>query len=651
MRSLGNLLFGAPRDPMAPLTRRRMALIAVLAWVGIGADGLSSVNYGPEQAFLALGEHGGLGLGVALATGFTVFVIALGYNQVVELFPSGGGGYKAASRLLGAHAGLVAGSALAIDYVLTIAISVAAGVDALFSLLAPELVAIKIPLELAIVALLVALNLRGARESILVLAPIFIAFLASHALLIGYGIAVQAGSMGSLVTSSLADTRSLASELGATGVLALALRAYAIGAGTYTGIEALSNTVHTLAEPRVRTAKLAMAYTAASLAFTAVGIMLVYLLWNAVPTHGQTLNAVAFRAILADLFGDGALSQAVLSFALVSASALLFSAANTGFVGGPATLANMAADYWVPHAFGYLSTRLVTQNGVLLMGAAAIGTLLLTGGQVAILVVLYSVAVFAGFLLSFAGLVAHWLRQRSSPGAWRKLALALLSGSICGLILAVMLVERLRDGGLLALVLLATLVGTCMLLRQHYEGVKAKLDRAGELFVVRPGSPLPPLPPAKPDPTRPIAVFLMGPSLAAGMHTLLWVERLFPGHFKSYVFISVGEVDAQSFGGAKALEKLQRKVGKRIAFYMEYAHRHGVAAEAVIGFGTDLVAELTTLCDRVAASYPHAVFFGTKLVFERDNWIVRLLHNQTAIALQRRLHLAGRQMMILPMRV
>ena len=132
---LRDIVIGAPRDPMNPETRQHIALIAFFAWVGLGADGLSSACYGPEEAYLALGTHTQLGLYLAAATILTVFIISLAYNQVIELFPNGGGGYKVATQLIGPRAGLVSGSALIVDYVLTIAISVASGADAVFSLL------------------------------------------------------------------------------------------------------------------------------------------------------------------------------------------------------------------------------------------------------------------------------------------------------------------------------------------------------------------------------------------------------------------------------------------------------------------------------------------------------------------------------------
>src|SRR5271168_5130793 len=134
-RKIASWLVGRPRDALDPGARSHMALAAFVAWVGLGADGLSSANYGPEEAFLALGANTHLAIYLAIAISLTVFLISLGYNEVIALFPSGGGGYKVATTLIGPYAGLVSGAALIVDYALTIAISVASGVDALFSLL------------------------------------------------------------------------------------------------------------------------------------------------------------------------------------------------------------------------------------------------------------------------------------------------------------------------------------------------------------------------------------------------------------------------------------------------------------------------------------------------------------------------------------
>src|SRR5438105_2095671 len=185
---LRHLVLGKPLDPLSASTRQHIALVAFLAWVGLGADGLSSSAYGPEEAFKALGPHTHLGLFMALATAATVFIISLAYNQVIELFPTGGGGYRVASSLLGPRAGLISGAALIVDYVLTIAISIASGADAVFSLLPLAWQDWKVTTGVIAVVLLIVLNLRGMKEAIKVLLPIFVGFVVVHTVLIVYGV-------------------------------------------------------------------------------------------------------------------------------------------------------------------------------------------------------------------------------------------------------------------------------------------------------------------------------------------------------------------------------------------------------------------------------------------------------------------------------
>ena len=253
-------LFGKALDPFSQDTRHSVALVAFLAWIGLGADGLSSACYGPEEAYLALGAHTPLGLYLAALTAATVFIIAVAYNQVIELFPSGGGGYKVATSLLGPYAGLVSGSALIVDYVLTVSISVASGVDALFSLLSPAVGAAKLSLEIALTLVLLFLNLRGMRESIRLLLPIFLGFVITHTLLIVYGTLAHVERISTLIPQTWDETTTMSRQLGWVGVASLLLRAYSLGGGTYTGIEAVSNNVQALAEPRVRTRKWTMFY-------------------------------------------------------------------------------------------------------------------------------------------------------------------------------------------------------------------------------------------------------------------------------------------------------------------------------------------------------------------------------------------------------
>jgi amino acid transporter len=231
-----------------------------------------------------------------------VFLIALVYNQVIELFPSGGGGYKVATKLIGPHTGLVAGSALIVDYVLTIAISVASGVEAIFSFLPAAGQLARLEVQAGLVAFLCYLNLRGMRESIAVLTPIFAGFLITHVAMLVYGIGMHGGELETVVTQTVRETRDFAAQQGAWAVAIVFLSAYAMGGGTYTGLEAVSNNVNTLKEPRVRTGQWTMFLMAVSLALMAGGIMLLYLIWDVPPQHGdRTLNAVAFERLIAQL--------------------------------------------------------------------------------------------------------------------------------------------------------------------------------------------------------------------------------------------------------------------------------------------------------------------------------------------------------------
>jgi len=649
--ALHDKLFGAPLDPLNPRTRQHIALVAFLAWVGLGADGLSSSCYGPEEAFRALGDHTALGLYLAIATALTVFIIAIAYNQVIELFPSGGGGYKVATRLIGRHAGLISGSALILDYVLTIAISAASGMDALFSLLPSGALHFKLASTISLVVVLVAMNMRGMKESIQILLPIFLGFMLSHAFLILYGIGGQFDRVPGLVPETIGETAGLTREYGWVFVAALFLRAYSLGGGTYTGIEAVSNNVQSLAEPRVKTGKLTMFYMALSLSFTAGGIILLYLLWNVKPVEGQTLNAVLFGSILEHGWGKGFGTDVALWLVLAFEAALLFVGANTGFLGGPAVLANMAGDSWLPHQFRYLSTRLVTENGILLMGAAALAILFWTGGSVALLVVLYSINVFLTFSLSLAGLCVYWWRQRHGTEAhrWRRLALSALGFAVTFSILVVTLVEKFAEGGWVTVLITSVVIGIGLLVNRHYADTKLRIRQVDEIFANQSFGSV--ATPPKPDPQKPTAVFLVGSSRGGGLHALLWVQRLFPDHFKNFVFVSVGTVDSHSYGGAEDLEMMKMEANVALTYFVNFCNSNGLAAKSYLSFGTDPIDEVTKLADQVQKEFPNSIFFTSKLIFERENWVSRLLHNQAPMAIQRRLHLHGLQMVILPMKI
>ena len=645
--SLRESLLGKPLDPFSGETRKHAALIAFLAWVGLGADGLSSACYGPEEAFLALGAHTPLALYLAAATAVTVFVIAIAYNQVIELFPSGGGGYKVATRLLGARAGLVSGSALVVDYVLTIAISVASGVDALFSLLPPHLGEIKLGVEVALAGLLLYLNLRGMKESISFLLPIFLGFVVTHALLIGYGIFAHGAALESMVAQTVDHSRSFSNDVGWIAVAALLLRAYSLGGGTYTGIEAVSNNVQSLAEPRIHTGKWTMFYMALSLAFTAAGIIVLYLLWGARHVEGQTLNAVTFQAIIAHFgLGSDAMNHLGLVVVLAFEAGLLLVAANTGFLGGPAVLANMAVDSWMPHQFRNLSSRLVTQNGVILMGAAAAAVLLITRGQVSVLVVLYSINVFLTFTLSLAGLVKYWWIHRHEGGWILRMTLSLTGLLVCGGILIVTTVEKFAEGGWITLIITGFVIGLGYAIRRHYNMVAESIARAESAYPAPVGhvEAIPRL-----EPNRPAAAFIVGRNRCGLVHAAREVIRMWPGFYRNFLVISAQPIDVRSYGGEEALAKLKADRLRDMDYYMDLARHTGVASKYYLAFGIDGVDEMVKLCREAREEFPNIVFFASKLVFARETWVTHLLHNQIILNIQQRLQVERMPMVILPM--
>ncbi|MES1213248.1 MAG: APC family permease, partial [Singulisphaera sp.] len=478
------LLVGKPRDLADQSVFHHVSLVAFLAWVGLGADGLSSSCYGPPEAFAALKEHAFLAIFLSLMTILTVFVISACYRHIIEEFPSGGGGYLVASKLLGPRVGVVSGCALLVDYVLTVTVSIAAAGDALFGI-EPfnRFHSWKIEVEVAAIVLLIVLNLRGIKESVKFLLPIFIIFLITHALLIFGSLGLHLGD-GAAVAAEIADEvkGNLEGGLGLMGMLSLLLKAYTMGAGTYTGIEAVSNSMPVMREPRVATAKRTMTYMAFSLAITAGGLMVAYLLLGVRHSEDRTMNQILCERFVGDLgLGEGFSGMTFVWVTIVAEALLLFVAAQAGFIDGPRVLANMAHDSWMPHWFANLSERLATHNGVLLMGIAALTALVYTGGNVTTLVIMYSINVFLTFSLSMIGMVRHWWELRQEHPWWKRRILLFGFGALmCLSILSVTIYEKFDVGGWRTLAVTGLLVGLCFWTRNHYDTVIAKVRRLDE---------------------------------------------------------------------------------------------------------------------------------------------------------------------------
>ena len=659
---LKRFLLGGPKDLQDPHLFRHISLIAFLAWVGLGADGLSSSAYGPEEAFKNLGEHTYLAVFLAAATAFTVLIIAAAYSRVIEHFPFGGGGYVVATRLLGPRAGVVSGCALIVDYVLTISISIAAGGDAVFSVLPDgarwaNLIIVGVPLKLHVelsgVLILVLLNLRGVKESVTALMPIFLIFLVTHAVIIGTGIGLHLGRAHEVVQEVSAGLSRGMSTLGLGGLLLLFVRAYSLGGGTYTGIEAVSNGLQIMREPRVQTGKRTMAYMAISLAVTAAGIILCYLLLDVRyldPDH--TMNSLLAGKVAGHVQLLGLpVGKWFVFITLLSEALLLFVAAQAGFIDGPRVMANMAHDSWFPHRFSALSDRLTMQNGVLLMGGAGLVMLLYTGGRVDALVVMYSINVFLTFSLTQVAMIRYWVKRetRHKLPDWKShVWIHLVGGALCIVILTITVAEKFREGGWLTVLATSALIALCMAIRRHYAGVFGRLKRLDQILDALPSQAV-----AKRslDPKKPTAVMLVGGYSGLGIHSLLTVLKLFPRYFQNILFVTVGVVDSATFQGVEEVDRVREQAEEGLKKYVDQAERMGLPADSRLAMGTEAVAESVRVASEIAQEFPRAIFFAGKLIFERERWFDRFLHNETAYAMQRRLQFAGLQMVVLPVRV
>jgi amino acid transporter len=650
--SLKGLLLGKPKDPLDPTVFHRVSLAAFLAWVGLGSDGLSSSAYGPEEAFRGLGEHHYLAVALVCATALTIFVISYAYSRIIEHFPFGGGGYIVATKLLGSGFGVVSGSALVVDYILTISVSIAAAADAIFSFLPPGWHAWKLLMEFGVIGLFLIMNLRGVKESVAAIAPIFLVFIATHAVVILGTIVLHLGAIPEVVQEVRVGFQNGAATVGWSGLATLFLYAYTRGAGTYTGIEAVSNGLQIMREPTVQTGKKTMFYMATSLAVTAGGILVCYLLIHAQPSEGKTMNAVLIESFATGLnWGGLPFGHWIVVTTLASEGAILFIAAQTGLIDGPRVMANMAADSWLPHRFAHLSERLTVQNGVILISAAAAMTLFYTQGETTTLVLMYSINVFLTFSLSESGMVRYWIRHRGEyPDWWRHISIHIIGLVLCLSILVIMIIEKFSEGGWVTIMITTGFILLCYTVRSHYHQVQNALKKLDQTLINIPFQPdLNPVPAKNVD--APTAVIIARAFDGVAIHSLLTVNRLFPNQFKNVVFVSVGVIDSGQFKGLKEIDNLRKSKEEDLKSLVEFANCLGCYAEYRCSLGVDLLEELEKLCKSVAEEYPRAIFFAGKLVFAKEPYFARLLHNQTPFALERRLYFSGLNMMILPIRV
>ena len=644
-------ILGAPRNLYDPALRHHVSLIAFLAWVGLGADGLSSSSYGPDAAFRTLGDRAYLALGLAAATAATVFIISYAYSRIIEHFPLGGGGYMVASALLGKYAGVASGCALLVDYVLTVTTSIAGCGDAVFSLLPLSLHQFKFPMELLAIIVLTVLNLRGVKESVSVLVPIFLMFLFSHAALILAGIFMHIDQAPAVAATASQHFQHDASTIGLWALFLIFLRAYSLGGGTYTGIEAVSNGLGIMREPKVETGKKTMRYMAVSLAITAAGLIICFMLAGVHPMSGQTLNAVLAN----ELFGKFHMEKLpvgswFVAITMFSEGILLVVAAQAGFIDGPRVMANMATDSWLPKRLSSVSDRLTTQNGIILMGLAAAATLFYSHGHIETLIIMYSLNVFVTFSLSNLGMVRFWARSRKDHASWKKnLFVHGLGLILCFSIFCVMLYEKFSEGAWITVVITMTLVSLCIVIKRHYIRAGQRIQQVDRDLMNTPAPPEVEAPaPLIFDLKQPTAGVLVSDFNGLGLHVFFSIFRLFPNVYKNVVFISIGLINSEFFREETDVTEYEEKSKKMLGRYVDFARQLRIPARSACQVGTDIVHEASELCLALSREYPRIVFFAGESVFERPQWYHRLLHNETGYSIQRQIRFAGLPMVILP---
>jgi amino acid transporter len=460
---LRGLLIGPPL-PTQQLANERLNKIRALA--AFSPDALSSIAYANQEIYLGLLVAGSAGLLLAWPIGLAItgllILVALSYFQTIAGYPSGGGSYVVARRNLGTLPGLIAAAALLVGYLLTAAVSLAAGVEALASAV-PVLWSYRVPVALALLLVITLLNLRGLRETgTLMAVPVYL-FLVSYLLMLAYGgIRLLVDGPGSMAVVAPPATAPLTALL--------VLRTFSAGCTALTGIEAISNGVPAFREPQARSAQRTLVVMALLMGALFVGsIGLTQSLAVVAGPEETILSALARR-----LLGDGPAHVLV----QVSTMLVLAVAANTSYAGFPRLAALVAADGYLPRQLTGLGDRLVFANGILLLSLATGVLLVLFGGDSHALVPLFAVGVFLAFTLSQAGMVVHWWRERGP--AWRlKAAINAVGALATGITVVVIGASRFLAGAWITIVLIPCLVVGFFWVRSHYRRVAEQLSMTG----------------------------------------------------------------------------------------------------------------------------------------------------------------------------
>ena len=464
MPSLKQLLVGRPLET-AEMHEQKLSKKAALAV--FSSDALSSTAYATEEVLLALTAAGAVSFALSVPASFMIvgllWIVVTSYSQTLEAYPTGGGAYTVAKENLGVYPALVGAAALLIDYVLTVAVSAAAGIAAITSAF-PQLYSHRVGLCLLAIAVVMWANLRGVRESAAMFAgPVYLFIVAAYAL--GVGALLKSGGAPVAVPPSGTGAGFPAEPF----ALLLLLRAFSSGCTALTGIEAVANGVQAFEAPVSRNARTTQFILGGILATLFLGITLAAHVHGLAPREGETILSQLNRLT----FGTGAIYY----FIQATTMAILVLAANTAFAGFPRLTSYIAMDRFLPRQFANLGDRLVFSNGIIFLGAAAGALVVFGGGDVHRLIPLYTVGVFVAFTLSQAGMVIHWKRSQASGKHWR-MALNAVGASTTALVLVIVASVKFLHGAWIVLLVVPAFVWVFWKIRRHYFRVSTELSVA-----------------------------------------------------------------------------------------------------------------------------------------------------------------------------
>lgn len=461
---LKKLLVGSPLST-SDLPHQRLSKKAALAV--FASDNLSSSAYATEEMLLALviGGSAALHLMLPAALGIAVLtaIVVISYSQTIHAYPSGGGAYIVAKENLGVTPGLVAAAALLIDYILTVSVSVAAGIAAITSAV-PALYPHRVALGLACIFVILMANLRGVRESATLFGVPVYWFVFSGLVLVAGGLYRAFWSGAPAATPP---------EIEATANLPmwwLFLRAFASGCTALTGVEAVSNGVQAFKQPVSRNASITLFWMGGILGTLFIGITVLAHRFAVIPTATETVNSQISRIV----FGSGPLYYMIQA----ATTAILILAANTSFADFPRLSSILARDRFLPRQLSNFGDRLVFSNGIVILGVAAGALIVAFQGDTHRLIPLYMVGVFISFTLSQAGMVRHW-RQSREPGWQWRMALNAFGALCTAVVLLVVAAVKFTHGAWVVILAIPLFVLGFHAIRRHYFQVSTELSLSG----------------------------------------------------------------------------------------------------------------------------------------------------------------------------